>query len=141
MRLDELYFTSYYFGISTNKKETPIFKDPSLTELTKLLQNNDVRGFLWKSHLYIWDAHTLHVEVLKKFREEEDPSINYEKATTIIFFKDPYRFGRGHTQKASEFKFKNKALERLMSYFPDGRIKKTGHMNDILIWIRPGEEK
>ena len=135
MRLKEALGESYYdsFYAAGGRGETPIFKDPSISELNKILRVNDVRGLLWKGHLYIWNADVLHVEIVKKM-QETDPSISYRGVITITFFKDPYTFGIQNRQDAQKFKFKNPALERLMDNFPNAQVRMARAASDLLIW-------
>ena len=119
--LTEKFFQSLFFQRRATKVEVPIFKNPSASELTKLIRQNEVRGFIWKGDVYIWDAEFLHAEVAQKFKRELDLQINFNTLPLIVFFpkKAPESFKRKNANLLATLDdIQNKNLKNLLSNFP-----------------------
>jgi len=135
--LTEKFFQSLFFVRRTKKVEVPVFKNPSKSELQKLARQNDVRGFIWKGDVYIWDAEWLHAEVVQKFKRELGIQVNFGTIPLLTFFprKAPEAFLRRNKGRLiTPDDLDEKKLKALLQNFPEVELATTlsGNINMFL---------
>jgi len=135
--LTEKFFQSLFFMRRAGKVELPVFKNPSKSELQKLARKNDVRGFIWKGDVFIWDAEFLHAEVVQKFKRELGIQVNFGTIPLLTFFprKAPEAFLRRNKGRLITVDdLKEKKLRDLLNNFPEVELADTlsGNINMFL---------
>ena len=135
--LTEKFFQSLFFQRRAGKVELPVFINPSRSELQKLARKNDVRGFIWKGDVYIWDAEFLHAEVVQKFKRELGIQINFGLIPLLSFFPRgaPEAFRRRNRGRLIPVDdLENKNLRKLLDNFPEVEVGTTlsGNINIFL---------